>query len=286
MKLKSVELAEYVGECWGKNCNDFISCFTEDGVIDHPFFSEVVSPTVALEVLNSTCRVNTKFNKCEIIKGNGEGLDDVIRMEFIENGTCAGYTPKYSGNMIVDAWVKDGKFTKFKVYGYDVISESKDINAVVRFSQSTPYQFISVDNLLADIANAWMNNDMDKFISFFSNNAKIYHPIMNKPATPEEIADIINSGTKGISIPKKARLIKGDGSGKKDVVDLYFEETGKELGYVPGISGLMHVTINLSDGLISEMMVHGYTPIKSSIGVNASSTILSEVSKQIKVENR
>lgn len=276
-ELNSFELAEYVGNCWGGNSDEFIKCFSENALIDHPFFSEPVSPKIAMEVMNSTCRVNTKYNKSTLIEGDGRGEKDVIRMEFIETGNCAGYVPQYAGNMIVDAWIEKHRFVKFKVYGYDVLKNSVQSTYI---HSSEKYKFLSIDRLFNDIADSWMNNDMRKFISIFSDDAKIYHPIISKPATPVEVADIINSGTKGVSVPKRFRIVKGDGTGKKDVVDLYFEETGEELGYIPDTSGLMHVTITLSDGLISEMLVHGYTPIKNSIGEKIANRLVNEMQKE------
>ena len=260
--MNARQLAEYVGACWGENSEKFESCFAEDAIIEHPFFSEPVSPKTAMEIMNATVKVNTSFNKVSILEGNGEGVDDVIRMEFIESGTCAGYVPEYDGNMIVDAWIKNHKFTKFKVYGYEVI-ENKNVNKQninEKFSE-----FHSIEKLADDIAEAWMNNDMEKFVGLFSKDAKIFHPIINRPASPKEIADIINSGTEGISIPRKPKLISGEGDGRKDTVDMYFEETGEQLGYIPDEMGLMHVTIEVEEGKIRKMLVHGYTPIKNTI---------------------
>lgn len=276
-KLNSFQLAEYVGKSWGSNSDEFIECFSENALIEHPFFSEPVSPKIAMEVMNSTCRVNTKYNKSTLIKGDGTGENDVIRMEFIETGNCAGYIPQYAGNMIVDAWIEKHKFVKFKVHGYDVIQNDDSSTYCHSFEK---YVFTNVDKLFCDIADSWMHNDMKKFISIFSDDAKIYHPIISKPATPVEVADIINSGTKGVSIPKKFRIVKGDGTGKSDVIDLYFEETGEELGYIPDTSGLMHVTISLSDGLISEMIVHGYTPVRNSIGEKLANRLVNEMKEE------
>lgn len=36
--MNAEQLAKYVGECWGGNSEKFIECFSEDGVIEHPFF--------------------------------------------------------------------------------------------------------------------------------------------------------------------------------------------------------------------------------------------------------
>lgn len=260
--MNATQLAEYVGKCWGSNDEEFNLCFDEDAIIEHPFFSEPVSPQIAMEVMNATVKVTTSFHKVTILEGKGDGVEDVVRMEFIESGNCAGYVTEYDGNMIVDGWIKNHKFTKFKVYGYDVIKNSKRKSTSIA---TKPTEFFSVDKLSEDIAAAWTSNDMEKFIGLFSEEALIFHPIINRPATPKEVADIINSGTEGISIPRKAKIISGIGDGKEDIVDMYFEETGEQLGYIPEEIGLMHVTLEIKEGKIKEMLVHGYTPIKNTI---------------------
>lgn len=56
-ELNSFELAEYVGNCWGGNSDEFIKCFSENALIDHPFFSEPVSPKIAMEVIVNVLNV-------------------------------------------------------------------------------------------------------------------------------------------------------------------------------------------------------------------------------------
>ncbi|WDV46532.1 hypothetical protein PV797_02270 [Clostridiaceae bacterium M8S5] len=278
LRYSAYEMVKIVGEYWGKNDGkEFEDLFSEDAIIDHPFFSKEVSPQTVVEVLNSTVCGQTFYDGFELISGDGTGVDDVIKMSFIDTGDNAGYKPKYSGKMIIDAYIKDHKFTRFKVHGYDIVADKSAPNRITR---EIKLEDESTTDLARMVGEAWMSNDMSLFLSLFDEEATIYHPLFNEPITPEIAADVLNSAMEGLSIAHKPKIVKGDGSGKEDTVDMYFDETGMQLGYLPDNMGTMHITGRVQDNKFVEFLVHGYTVCKSNINIETVTSITKEIKEK------
>ncbi|MDR2888315.1 MAG: hypothetical protein LBV33_00545 [Lachnospiraceae bacterium] len=257
-ELTVKEMAQMLGDTWGTNKGDeFIRLFSKEAVINHPFFVDDEKPQTIVEVLNCNVKGTSYYEGYDLIKGNGLGVDDVIEMRFIDTGNNCGYIPKYQGRMIITAYIKDHLFTRFDVYGYDIV-ESEHIGKKFRRIEDIDVQN-SYD--LAELAGkAWEDNDMDLFSSLFTENGTIYHPLFNKPVNPYIVSDILNSPMEGISKLKNVIVITGNGNGEEDIIDMYFEETGTQLGYIPDQMGVLHMTGKIKDKRFTEFIVHNYTP--------------------------
>lgn len=260
-KLTVEEMANKLGEAWGTNRGEgFIELFSDDAVINHPFFVEDENPRTIVEVLNCNVKGTTVYEGYRLIEGDGLGEKDTIEMSFIDTGTNCGYTPKYQGRMRITAYIREHKFVRFDVYGYDIVeseNEGKKFNHI---------DDIEVDNAydLAELAGkAWEDNDMDLFCSLFSEGGTIYHPLFKKPVNPYIVSDVLNSPMEGISKLANVSIIAGDGSGQDDVIDMYFNETGTQLGYIPDNMGILHMTAKIKNKRFTEFIVHSYTPVEN-----------------------
>lgn len=259
--LSTEEMAKLLGEAWGTNKGtDFTSLFSEDAVIKHPFFVKEETPNTIIDILNCNVKGTTEYLGYRLITGTGEGIDDVIEMSFMDTGSNCGYIPKYQGKMIITAYIKEHMFTRFEVYGYDLIisdNEGKVFEKIEDLEAENSYS-------LAKLAGkAWESNDMDLFTSLFTSDAQIYHPLFKKPVTPNIVSDVLNSPMEGFSNLKDVSIISGDGNGEDDIIDMYFEETGTQLGYLPDQMGILHMTAKVKNKRFTEFIVHSYTPVET-----------------------
>ncbi len=256
--LSAMQLAQTIGKFWGKNdMTGFVSLFDPNAMIVHPFFKEPISPQIAADVMNATVCGVTMYRGFVLQSGEGDGKSDAIEMYFDETGDVAPYKPAYVGRMAVQAQIKDHQFTKLVVHGYDLINQNP--------TRVWPLERIDVGQLTTQeitdrIAQAWGSNDMQTFVSLFTEDGLIMHPLFKAPITPEIASDVLNTAMRGISIPQTPKLITGDGSGEYDVADIYVYETGQECGYNPDTIGIMHLTAKIINHRIKELYVHGYTP--------------------------
>ena len=213
--FNSVEFAQSHGSHWGENdASAWQDDFAPQALIEHPFFQQRVTPLTASEVMNSTVCGTTEFDGCRLIGGDGSGQKDLVEMHFVETGRCAGYKPLYHGRMVVFATIANEKITHLKVKGYDLLH--------VRPTGRRPFQRVNLAPLDAtavtkELASTWANNDMERFVSMFSTNGVIIHPLFTAPITPEIAADVLNSAMKGQCVPHDPKLLCGDGSGEDDV---------------------------------------------------------------------
>lgn len=255
------EMAKTLGETWGTNKGEcFIELFSPDAVINHPFFIEHEDPRTIIDVLNCNVKGTTAYEGYRLIEGNGSGKEDIIEMSFIDTGFNCGYIPKYQGKMIITAYIKNHKFVRFDVYGYDIVESESKGKTFERIEN------IPVENAydLAELAGkAWEDNDMDLFSSLFTLDGTIYHPLFKQPVNPYIVSDVLNSPMEGISKLCNVNIIAGDGSGKNDVIDMYFEETGTQLGYLPDQMGILHMTGKIKNKRFTEFIVHSYTPAEN-----------------------
>lgn len=259
--LTAEKMAEILGETWGTNQGEgFIELFSDDAVINHPFFVEGEEPRTIVEVLNCNVKGTTVYEGYRLTEGDGSGEEDTIEMSFIDTGCNCGYTPKYQGRMIITAYIKKHKFVRFDVYGYDIVESENEGKTFSRIED------IEVENAydLAELAGkAWEDNDMDLFSSLFTENGTIYHPLFKKPVNPYIVSDVLNSPMEGVSKLSNVSIIAGDGSGEDDVIDMYFNETGTQLGYLPDQMGILHMTAKIKNKRFTEFIVHSYTPAEN-----------------------
>lgn len=260
-QLSVDEMAKILGEAWASNDGEaFIRLFSKDAVINHPFFVKDEEPRTIVEILNCNVKGTSEYEGYKIVAGDGTGNDDIIEMSFIDTGTNCGYIPKYQGRMIITAYIKNHEFVRFDVYGYDIVeseNQGKEFNRIGDIKAENAYD-------LAELAGkAWEDNDMDLFTSLFSEDAQIYHPLFKKPVTPELVSDVLNSPMEGYSKLTNVAVISGTGDGENDIIDMYFEETGTQLGYIPDKMGILHMTAKIKNKRFSEFIVHSYTPAEN-----------------------
>ncbi|MBW4617008.1 MAG: hypothetical protein KME21_27950 [Desmonostoc vinosum HA7617-LM4] len=256
-EMKADELAEAIGKAWLQNdATTFISLFSEDAQIVHPYFKQAVAPSVAIEVINATVKPTTIMRKAKLLSGTGEGKDDVMELLFEESGNEIGRELGHIGEVAVTAEIKNHRFTKLIVHGFDVktSSNSTDQNIYTRrdIGKLTSKEIASI------LALCWGSNDMDTFVSLFSSDAKIEHPGLDGEVTPQVVADIMNADVSVTSKLKSFTLLQGDGSGKEDLIELESDETGKEAGYATRHTGTMTATVSIKAHRIAHLWVHGY----------------------------
>lgn len=252
-----MELAEHIGGAWGGNRMDgFVALFAEDADIIHPFFREPIPPSLAADVLNATVCGSTAYRGFVLLEGDASGDNAVIDMYFDETGEAAGYQPNYLGRMAVRGYIRARRFQRLVVHGYELIQRAAAAPpAFPRIDVGTP----DTAELTKRLGEAWGSNDMQAFTSFFAEDGLIMHPLFRAPITPRVAADVLNSAMRGTTVARCPKLIVGDGSGKFDVVDMFFDETGDQTGRLPATMGVMHCTAKVVGHRIKELYVHGYT---------------------------
>ncbi|HTT99575.1 MAG TPA: hypothetical protein VMF58_16120 [Rhizomicrobium sp.] len=259
--MNSMQIAERNGANWGSNdATSFTADFAPSALIHHPFFRQAVTPKIAVEVMNATVCGTTQFDGCRLLKGTGDGIDDLVEMHFIETGECADYRPQYLGRMVVFARIVDEAICHLKVKGYDLVHARP---TQLRPFEREPIGRLNSHEMAHAIAESWSGNDMGRFTSLFGEGAMIIHPLFSAPITPEIAADVLNSAMRGVSEARGPKLLLGDGAGEFDIADMWFDETGDQIGFLPDTMGVMHSTVRIEGGSISEMIVHGYTPEKT-----------------------
>lgn len=256
-EMKANELAEAIGKAWLQNdATTFISLFSEDAQIVHPYFKQAVVPSVAIEVINATVKPTTIMRKSKLLSGTGEGKDDVMELLFEESGNEIGRDLGHIGEVAVTAEIKNHRFTKLIVHGFDVKTNSnstdRDIYTRRDIGELTSKEIASM------LAQCWGSNDMDTFVSLFSSDAKIEHPGLDGEVTPQVVADIMNADVSVTSELKSFTLLQGDGSGKEDLIELQSDEAGKEVGYATRHIGTMTARVSIKAHRIAHLWVHGY----------------------------
>jgi hypothetical protein len=115
------------------------------------------------------------------------------------------------------------------------------------------------DQLAQALGEAWGSNDMDTFLSMFTPDAEIHHPIFSQAiVTPKQAADVLNSAVKGTTTFLSATLRPTAGFQGLDQIDMAYEETGVQAGFTPVNTGVMKVTGTLKNNRFKVLHVHGY----------------------------
>jgi hypothetical protein len=255
--MDTQQLATALGDAWGKNdVTAFVQLFEEDGKIIHPYFKEPVMPQVALEVMNSAVKGRTILRQVEVTSGNGSGACDCARLVFEESGDETGRTPGNVAHVVATAEIRDTRIHTLTIHGFEV-------KPVPGEAERTRYhrRDIGAPNtrrIAEMLGQCWGSNDMDTFVSLFAEGATICHVVLSEEQTPEVVADLMNSNVKGTTTLRSCAVLHGDGSGEDDVVELQFDETGNEIGYVPRLFGTMGITARIQNQRIVSLRVHGY----------------------------
>lgn len=256
-EMKASELAEAISKAWVQNdATTFISLFSAEAKIIHPYFQHAIVPSVAIEVINATVKPTTTLQKSELVSGTGEGKDDVMLLVFEEGGNELEREPGHIGEVAVTVEIQNHRFTKLIVHGFDV-KTSDNPNAQYTYFRRNIGDLTSREITIM-LAQCWGSNDMDTFVSLFSSDAKIEHPGLDGEVTPEVVADIMNADVSVTSKLKDFTLLQGDGSGQDDLVKIQSHETGREIGCTTRHIGNMTATVSIKAHRITHLWVHGY----------------------------
>lgn len=246
------ELAEALGEAWGRNrLEAFVALFAPDGDIVHPYFSSPTSPAVAMEVMNAAVQGETRLVDMRVFPG--QGADEIV-MRFEETGSMIGVSPRHVGLMRVRAKVRAGLVQRMTIEGLEIETRAAGEEIIPR-RPATP---LSSKEIAERLAATWGGNDMPTFLGLFAPGAVVDHVLLADPATPRVVAEVMNCNVKGATRLSGLALMKGDGSGTHDILDLEFEETGSEIGYAPTLVGRMSVSAEIRDHQIVHLKVLGY----------------------------
>lgn len=261
--MRANQLAEALGAAWGRNdAEEFAALFHEDGQIVHPYFKHSVMPSVAMEVMNAAVKGSTVLRHVELRRGSGDGTDDALFLVFEETGNEIGRELGHVGDIQMLAELRDGRFSRLEVLGFEV-KRNEQVAGGTRYVRRDVGRPTSRE-IAEMLGRCWSDNDMDTFVSLFSEDARIQHAVLEEEAPPEVIADVMNSNVKGTTRLRSFALLKGDGQGLDDVLELQFDETGNEIGYQPSVQGSMSVTATIKDNRIARLQVHGYQVVDQS----------------------
>ncbi|KGO15598.1 MULTISPECIES: hypothetical protein [Clostridium] len=256
-KLSTREIVSTLGEMWENNNFDgYVSLFTKDALVSHPYFSQPVKVAVAMEVINAPVQGYTNIVGYEQVLGNGNGEDDIVRVKFQETGDQIDEDVKYIGSMIVYVYIRDHVIYKIDTKGVEIEllqKSTEDINY-----RTIDYGDLTSKEVAEKLAETWECNNINEFVSLFSDDAKIKHVVLDKEEAPQVIAEVMNCNAKGITRLSDYALLKGDGSGEDDVIELTFDETGTEMGYKPSNIGKIMVSATVKKHRISYLKIYGY----------------------------
>ncbi|MCA2521449.1 MULTISPECIES: hypothetical protein [unclassified Microcystis] len=256
-RMNASELARSLVQAWVQNdVPNFLSLFAARAQIVHPYFQEAIIPSVALEVINATVKPTTVLKEIEILFGNGDGNNDVIKLVCQENEI--GNEPKYDylSEIIVTAKIHEHKFTELLIHGFNVSENREPL-------QRKTYERRNLERLTAreiaeQLVRSWSRNNMEAFLSVFSPVARIKHPGIENEVTPEVIADVMNSDVSVSTELKSFSLLQGDGSGRSDQVEMQFYEWNKNEKNFSRPTGVMSVTATIENHQIVYLFVRGY----------------------------
>ena len=255
-------LAEAVGSSWGKNdLAAFVALFRPDGDIIHPYFKEPISPRIAMEVMNSAVKGKTRLYRADLVSGDGSGREDDLTMLFEETGDMIGFKPKHVGLVKVRMKLRDHLVQRMFVDGIIVVDEHNGKELL----KHRPVERLTAQEMAERLASTWGTNDMPSFLGLFAPGAMVKHAMLAEPASPCVVAEVMNCNVKGTTRLVSAVSVRGDGSGRDELVEMEFEETGEEVGFEPPIVGRLSILAELHDHLISALQVFGYQVTERSV---------------------
>lgn len=125
-------------------------------------------------------------------------------------------------------------------------------------NQLAKTQKLTTEQLAHEIARYWEGNMGTGFGALFHEEAVIIHPFFLKPISPKIAVDVMNSTVSGTSEYRGQRILRGNGSGKNDLVEMRFDETGQEAKYLPAYVGQMVILAEVVEHKFKSMFVKGY----------------------------
>jgi hypothetical protein len=239
------------------NDSRFIGLFTKDAKIQHPYFGIAISPRTAMKVINSAVEPKTKLIHQKHLSGIGDGVNDIVEVRFQEIGDKGNRKLNHICEIDLEIKVVNCKISKLKVLKFN--SRQNKTNLVTQEIERINLGNLTSNEIAIALAECWGSNNMIKFISLFSESAKINHLALPKPMSPNEIADIMNSDVNVESELKSLKIVSGNGFGLEDRVELKFNEKGRKNFLWWKFVSVMNISAHIQNYRICEMTVHGYS---------------------------
>ena len=262
-------------KAWEDNeCSDFMNLIAEDALIYHPYFKEPITAMEAMEVMNTAVSGTSKVEDYKLLEGNGDGNNDKVRLEMCDTGTQIKDI-HYVGLMPLLITITKGKITEITIEKgrYKTINEAKlpKRGFPKKYKIEKCFNQCSSLAVLIKLARFWGQNHKAECLSLFSDTAKARHVLYEEETTPLVLIDVMNSNVLGTTELYGFEIIKGDGSGRNDMVRAKFIETGDLIGYTPELQGVMNITLNIINSKIIYLDVEGYDMVN--IGGNVDEEI-------------
>lgn len=260
--MKAIEIVCGLMKAWEDNLPEaFYDLVEKNALIYHPYFQEPINVEAAMEVLNTAVSGTSELERYELVKGDGEGNDDQIKLFICDTGSQVPDI-RYVGVMPMLITIKNQKITELSLEkGY--FKKIRDgENARERNTAKLPFsECLALDSTLAiaiKLAKYWGSNYDGECISLFSEDASIRHILYTEETTPEVVVDAMNSNVLGTTELYSFALQSGDGKGIDDTAVLRFIETGDQIGYVPEQQGVMKIFMKVKEHKIAYLDVQGY----------------------------
>lgn len=260
--MKAIDIVFGLMKAWENNQpEEFYDLVEKNALIYHPYFQDPINVEAAMEILNTAVSGTSELERYELVKGDGDGNDDQIKLYICDSGS---QVPDicYVGVMPMLFTIKNQKITEISLEkGYFKKIRNREKERERKVSKLPFSECLALDSTLAiaiKLAKYWGSNYDGECISLFSENAAIRHIMYAEETTPEVVIDAMNSNVLGTTELYSFALQSGSGKGIDDTAVLRFIETGDQIGYVPEQQGVMKIFMKVKDHKIAYLDVQGY----------------------------
>lgn len=133
----------------------------------------------------------------------------------------------------------------------------------------TPAQIdaMSTDELVRAMGEAWYTNDMETWLSLFTEDATIRHPLFPEPIKPEVAADVMNGLVRKTGLlaePQVHRPAGATAMAGEDLVEMAYAEAkpgtklSADISRTPEVGGNITMTARISNHRVAFLHVHGF----------------------------
>ncbi len=258
------QFADAMAQSWAERDGEtFLSLFTPDALIDHPLF---VGSVPVDTILTAACRANVSST----IPRSADISEDTlsVKFHFDDFGVLHGIIPERMGTISATLKLRNKRAAHMAVHPFFIRSASEEDKALVlatreqagivpkgdqgRYSDRE-IDSMSPEQFAENLGKAWGNNDVATFVSFFTADALIHHPMFDEPVSPIVVGEILNGSYIGRTKFKQTYM-----SSPSTLVVLYDEEA-TDLPNPASMIPTMKILAELTSNRIGTMHVEGYT---------------------------
>ncbi|HEX6949642.1 MAG TPA: hypothetical protein VF127_08570 [Nitrospira sp.] len=258
------EFAWALGEAWStRDGPTFLSLFTPDALVEHPLFS---GPTPVGTILFAACQANVSLTEpTDVQIGNG-GIS--LELSFDDFGVQHNLLSEHVGTVRATATMRGRRASLLSVHGFGVRAATDEDRKKFaeayggqlpeprpRRYSSSEIDAMDMESFARALGEAWGGNDAETFISFFSSDALIHHPLFSAssgPLPPRTVVEVLNGSYIGTTVLQ--RVVEEGGQ----MVALYDEVPDPYPTPSPVIP-TMKVRARMRERRIEELYVDGYT---------------------------